>query len=63
MNNCDQAIVLFSKHTLEMKQMPILEKEEVVKNFGKDDLKVFDNLGDFKSFVSGLSEENSVFYS
>jgi len=61
MNNCDQAIVLFSKHTLEMKQMPILEKEEVVKNFGKDDLKVFDNLGDFKSFVSGLSEENSVF--
>jgi UDP-N-acetylmuramate: L-alanyl-gamma-D-glutamyl-meso-diaminopimelate ligase len=61
MKNCDQAIVLFSKHTLEMKEMPILAKEEIVKNFGRDDLKVFDNLDDFKLNVSGLNEENSVF--
>lgn len=61
MKNCDEAVVLFSKHTLEMKEMPLLEKDEVVMNFGREDMKVFDNLQEFRSFISGLDERNSVF--
>ena len=61
LKNCDQGVVLFSKHTLEMKEMPVLDKEEVKRNFGRDDLKVFDNLDDFKSFLSELDVDNAVF--
>jgi len=61
MENCDKAVVLFSNHTLAMKNMPQLEKEEVLKNFGRTDLEVFDNLDDFRSFIQDLNPENAVF--
>ncbi|MGE5357270.1 MAG: UDP-N-acetylmuramate--L-alanine ligase [Deltaproteobacteria bacterium] len=59
--NCDHAVIVYSRHTLEMKDMPMLSKEEVIKNFGRDDLQVFDNYNEFRDFISGLDQENAVF--
>jgi UDP-N-acetylmuramate: L-alanyl-gamma-D-glutamyl-meso-diaminopimelate ligase len=61
MKNCDKGVVLYSNHTLEMKKMPRLYKEEVLKNFGRTDLEVFDNLEDFREYIQNLNPEDAVF--
>ena len=61
MQNADIAVVLYNSHTLEMKKMPPLDISEVRESFGKGNLNVFDNDEEFKSFVGGLDEDNSVF--
>lgn len=61
MNNADKAIVLYNPHTLKMKKMPPLDKEEIKNYFGKQDLKVFDNPSKLKKYIDGLDTENAVF--
>lgn len=41
LNAADQAIVFFNSHTLEMKGLPMLSKEDVKKAFKREDLLVF----------------------
>lgn len=41
MDQADVGIVFYSKHALELKRMPPLQKEKVKKGFGKDNLIVF----------------------
>ncbi len=61
MQNCDVAAVLFSPHTLEMKKMPALDKNEIKTNFNKKSIKVFDNPNELKKYITGLDSENSVY--
>ncbi len=61
MKSADFPVVLFNSHTLAMKKMPPLDKQEVKKAFGQNDLIVFDNSEDFQKHVSQIDENNSVF--
>jgi len=55
MADADVAVVFYSPHTLEMKKMPQLSKEEIIKYFGRADLKVFTET---KELISFLKEQN-----
>jgi len=61
MTNADIATVLYSSHTLEMKKMPPLEKNEVKRYFNTENVTVFDNTNDLSSFLKSLNRENAVF--
>lgn len=61
LQNCDKAIVLYSSHTLKMREMPSLDKEVVKNGFSRDDLEVFDNISDFENYISSLRVENGIF--
>jgi UDP-N-acetylmuramate: L-alanyl-gamma-D-glutamyl-meso-diaminopimelate ligase len=51
MNDADLAVVFYSPHTLEMKKMPSLSKEDVIKYFGRKDLLVFTEKTELESFL------------
>lgn len=61
LKNCDTAVVLYSSHTLKMRDMPFLDKELVKKEFNREDLFVFDNISDFENYLVALNVENAVF--
>jgi UDP-N-acetylmuramate: L-alanyl-gamma-D-glutamyl-meso-diaminopimelate ligase len=61
LKNCDRAVVLYSNHTLKMRDMPSLDKELVKKEFNRKDLFVFDNISDFENYLASLNVENAVF--
>ncbi|MEZ4906819.1 MAG: Mur ligase family protein [Saprospiraceae bacterium] len=61
MNNCDKAVVLFNPHTLEMKKMPSLNKEEIKRDFNREDLIVFDEIVEFEKYIYDLDPQNAVF--
>lgn len=61
MDACDFAAVLFNPHTLEMKKMPQLSKEEIRNQFGRKNLQVFDNVEEFHNFVKGIERQKAVF--
>ncbi len=50
MNEADVKAVLFSKHALEMKKMPMLNEAEVAANFGEG-VKVFTDKNELKKFI------------
>lgn len=49
--DADLAIVFFSPHTLEMKKMPALDKEEIKAFFGREDLLVFTDAKELEDFL------------
>lgn len=52
MDEADDAVVFFSPHALEIKRLPLLEKEFVLEGFARPDLKVFTNTDQLKSYLS-----------
>jgi UDP-N-acetylmuramate: L-alanyl-gamma-D-glutamyl-meso-diaminopimelate ligase len=50
MNEADVCAVLFSKHALEMKKMPMLNEDEVAEGFGGD-VKVFTDKNELRKFI------------
>jgi UDP-N-acetylmuramate: L-alanyl-gamma-D-glutamyl-meso-diaminopimelate ligase len=50
MQAADFSAVLFSKHALEMKKMPMLDEEEVAKHFGEG-VKVFSDKNQLRAFI------------
>lgn len=61
MNNADKAIVLFNPHTLEMKKMPPLDKNEIKKYFGNEKLEVYNSPEKLKIRIDNLDNDNAVF--
>lgn len=61
MDNADKVAVLFSPHTLKMKKMPALDKNEVKKYFENENLEVFDSPELLKKYIDSLPVENAVF--
>ncbi len=55
LDNADVAAVYFSHHTLEMKKLPMLSKEDILKAFGREDLQVYTQSGELETF---LREQN-----
>lgn len=51
MAHADVAVVFYSPHTLEMKKMPPLSKEEIIRYFGKEDLLIFTETKELVSFL------------
>ena len=59
LSQADTAIVFFNEHTLEMKKMPPLNANEMKKFFGQQDMQVFTNNKDLKTFLDGLNFINT----
>lgn len=51
MNEADEAVVFFNPKVLEHKKLPPINKEDVMKAFGRDDLKVFTQSRELASWL------------
>ncbi len=59
MNGADQSVVFFSHHALALKGLPELDKNEVKKHFGRQDLIVADNKEELFETVLSLTRKNA----
>jgi UDP-N-acetylmuramate: L-alanyl-gamma-D-glutamyl-meso-diaminopimelate ligase len=59
MELADQALVYYSAHALELKQMPPLLKEKIIKGFDKIDLMVINKKDDLIKWFASQSYENA----
>ena len=60
MNEVDEASVFYSKHALELKRMPELEKSVIEKGFQKKGLNVFNTKAELESWLQSRDYNNSV---
>jgi len=60
MEKVDEASVFYSKHALELKRMPELEKSVVEDGFQKKGLKVFNTRKDLEGWLGGIDYKDSV---
>ena len=60
LEKADEAAVFYSKHALELKRMPELNKEAVQAGFAKEGLEVFNNRQELESWVRSRDFENAV---
>jgi len=51
MKSADTAVVFYSPHTLEMKRMPMITPDEIKKSFGDENLMVFTDATELKTFL------------
>lgn len=56
----DEAVVFYNKHTLEIKRMPDLDKNEIKSAFEKQDLLVFNENVQLEDYLSKLSRKKTV---
>ncbi len=61
MENADEAIVFYSKHALELKRMPALDAQIVIKGFNKKNLAVITERKDLESYLKNTSRVNTNF--
>ncbi len=57
----DKACVYFSPHALEMKRLPMLDKETVKKAFGNEQIRVVNTTEEVKAWLLEHKGENTVF--
>ncbi len=60
MNDADIAIVYFSKHALELKNLPNLDTEDINKNFNRGDILVFNDNSIFRKFLENLKMDDTI---
>ncbi len=60
MNEVDEAAVFFSKHALELKRMPPLDKSVIEKGFGKEGLLVFNKREELEGWLNNRIYQNAV---
>ncbi|MDZ4708328.1 MAG: Mur ligase domain-containing protein [Saprospiraceae bacterium] len=56
----DEAVVFYNKHTLEIKRMPDLDKNEIKNDFGCSDLFIFTQNKELEEYLDHLDTENSI---
>ncbi|MBN2639063.1 MAG: peptidoglycan synthetase [Bacteroidales bacterium] len=61
MDQADVAMVYFNPHALEMKRLPMLEKDQIKKAFQRDDLIVFDDDRKMVERLKKLNRQERVF--
>lgn len=59
MNAADRALICFSEHTLTMKKMPMLDKEEVAKAFNHPNIEVFTDTEKLSQTLRSLNFANT----
>jgi UDP-N-acetylmuramate: L-alanyl-gamma-D-glutamyl-meso-diaminopimelate ligase len=60
MSNADAAVVFYSSHALELKQMPELPKEKVLEGFNKKELIVINEKEELMKWLAQQSYENAI---
>ena len=60
LDDADEGAVFYSKHALEIKRLPHLEKEVVKEGFAKGSLNIFNTREELQSWLDGLDYNNSV---
>lgn len=60
MNAADKAFVFFSEHTLEMKRLPMISKEQVAQAFNHPNMKVFTETKALQATLKELDWNNKV---
>jgi UDP-N-acetylmuramate: L-alanyl-gamma-D-glutamyl-meso-diaminopimelate ligase len=60
MDGVDEAAVFYSKHALELKRMPELDKSVIENGFQKQDLNVFNNRTELQDWLDSRNYNNSV---
>lgn len=58
LNVADTAVIYYNPKSIELKKMPHLSKEDIIKGFDHENLKIFDSLDELKDFLLGLSWHN-----
>ena len=61
MDKADRAIVYFNPHALKMKRLPVLDKNQVKKAFGRNDLQVFDDAGEMTRWLKNHGTPEDIF--
>lgn len=56
----DEVVIFYSKKALDIKQMPSLSVEQIQNAFNREDLTVYTNAEDFKSFLKAKHYDNHV---
>jgi UDP-N-acetylmuramate: L-alanyl-gamma-D-glutamyl-meso-diaminopimelate ligase len=59
MDKADEAAVFYSKHALELKRMPDLPKEVVLKGFDKPGLQVITDKAELEQWLNNLTYNNA----
>ena len=54
----DQAVVFYSPHSVEIKKLKSVSKDQIESAFKRNDLIIYTNADDFKKFISSLDYEN-----
>ncbi len=60
LSGADEAFVFYDPHTLKMKNMPALKKEEVLSNFDHPNLRVLDSSQEVLESLKSLDSRNAV---
>jgi UDP-N-acetylmuramate: L-alanyl-gamma-D-glutamyl-meso-diaminopimelate ligase len=60
MQQADEAVVFYSKHALELKRMPELEKCVVQQGFDKENLQVFNTKNELENYFKNTHYQNAV---
>lgn len=60
LDEADQAVVFFNKHTLEIKRMPDLDPQYIKSSFARNDLSVFRENHELEQFLSNLVRDHTI---
>ncbi|WP_457618465.1 UDP-N-acetylmuramate--L-alanine ligase [Lutibacter sp.] len=60
LNSADEAVVFYSPHALEMKQLEKISSKKIKEAFERDDLIIYANSAEFKEFLFSKSFKNSA---
>jgi UDP-N-acetylmuramate: L-alanyl-gamma-D-glutamyl-meso-diaminopimelate ligase len=60
MQPADEGVVFYSRHALELKRMPLLEKEVVHTGFGQQNLQVFNRKSELENWLADRDYTNSI---
>jgi len=59
MNDADVAAVFFNSHTFEMKKMQAFTKNDIIENFGRNDIFVFTDSDELKAWILSKASEST----
>ena len=60
LNKADKAVVFYSPHAVKIKQLEEVSKEQIGKAFGRDDLIIYTNPEEFKTFLFSQNIEKTA---
>jgi UDP-N-acetylmuramate: L-alanyl-gamma-D-glutamyl-meso-diaminopimelate ligase len=59
MDDADQAIVYFSPHTLKLKNLPMIDPQQIRSGFANNDLRIFEDSSSLYEYLLGTNWKNS----
>jgi UDP-N-acetylmuramate: L-alanyl-gamma-D-glutamyl-meso-diaminopimelate ligase len=59
MNQADVAVIFYNDHALSLKKLPPINSQMVIDNFGRKDIKVFNDRDEMVAFINSKMEKNT----